>query len=67
MTERVTVKVKAGQMLTAPDGRLIQAGETVAVSPNEAAFFERMGAAQVVPAPEPAPEPDKPAKKAKNV
>lgn len=57
MTERVTVKVKAGQTLAAPDGRLIHAGETVEVSRHEADFFVRMGAAEIVPAAPPA-EPD---------
>lgn len=64
MTERVTVKVKPGQALAAPDGRIFRAGEMLEVSAHEAEFFERMGAAQVV-APEPAGDAPKPAKKAK--
>lgn len=72
MAERVTVKVKAGQTLAAPDGHLIHAGETVEVSRHEADFFVRMGAAEIVPAAPPAEQdagPDagpKPGKKAKN-
>lgn len=52
MNETVTVNVRVlpGRSLTAADGRLVQAGETVELARAEADFAVAMGAAEIVTA-----------------
>ncbi len=57
MNETVTVRVLPGRSLTAVGGRLVSAGETVALARAEAEFAVAMGAAEIVTA-----EAQKPAK-----